>query len=905
MPVGRILDWLFNWAGRFLGRRGHAAVAAQFFRAGGDTASLEHARVHWRVGDFEAAQALLDGFLATHPSHPEGFNLAGILALQRGEDSVAASYFHRALSARPGYPAAHNNLGNVHRAQGKYWDAANCYRAALDFDPTYAEALTNLGAVLSSLGSRDEAERFCRKAIAVAPDFAGAHCNLGNALLGLGRGGEAVSAYREALRLQPDLPEALINLYLVLEQPAYLAGVVDYYEDQLKRHPEDYLCHLRIAQALQAQDQWDAGRGRLLKALEIRPEASDALLLLGHNKANAGDAEGSIEIYRKLIASERNSAAHSGLVFNLLYTEGISGEVLCDEYRAWATLHAPSVGPIHQHHEGRDAKDRRLRVGYVSKDFYAHSVSYFLEPILAHHDRSSVLVVCYSTLLQPDAVTERFQTLADAWRDVSLMSLDDLERTVLDDEIDVLVDLSGHTAGNRLPLFARKPAPVQVTYLGHPGTTGLTTIDYRIGDEITDPPGMTESHYSEQLWRLPGCFLTYKPRDGAPAVGPVPSLHKNFVTFGSFNNAMKITYSVIDAWAKILQAVPGSTMILKSHAFGTAPGKARVLDRFAHWGVGAERLRLMEWLPAGTDHLSIYGEVDIALDPFPYNGTTTTCEALWMGVPVVTLSGERHSCRVGASLLTCLGLTDLICNSVDDYVARATELAADTVRLNALRTSLRDRMVSSALLDHVGFTRNLEAAYRAMWIAWAETADVVVETHSRQDEELRLHIGGRDRKPGWTVLNINPGPNVDVVGDVKDLSAFRNNSVSEIYASHVLEHVDQQAIHIVLRDIRRILRKPGGKLMISVPDLEVLCRMLLRDDLGAQGRVHVMRMMFGGQVDRHDYHQIGLYFEYLQDLLKHAGFHDIHRVESFGLFEDTSDFAPYGQRISLNVVAIA
>jgi predicted O-linked N-acetylglucosamine transferase (SPINDLY family)/predicted SAM-dependent methyltransferase len=905
MLVDRLLDSLLNWTGRFLSRRGHATVAALFFRAGRDTASFEHARVLWQEGDFEAAQERLDSFLAGNPNHAEGNNLAGILALQRGDESAATDYFHRALSVRPAYPAAHNNLGNVHRAQGKYWEAATCYRAALDFDPAYAEALTNLGAVLSSLGNHDEAERFCRQAVAAVPDFAGAHCNLGSALLGLGRGGEAVSAYREAMRLQPGLPEALINLALVLEQPAYLAGVVDYYEEQLKRHPDDYLCHLRVAQALQALGQWDEGRERILKALEIRPQASDALLLLGGSRSHSGDAEGSIEIYRQLVASGRNSAAHSGLVFNLLYVDGITGDALCDECRSWVLLNAPPLGSMHQHRTRIGTTARQLRVGYVSRDFYTHSVAYFLEPILAHHDRSSVFVVCYSTLLQPDAVTEKFKTLADAWRDVSMMPLDDFERMVLEDEIDVLVDLSGHTAGNRLPLFARKPAPVQITYLGHPGTTGLTSIDYRIGDDVSDPPGMTESHYSEKLWRLPGSFLTYKPLDGAPAVTSAPSELKGYVTFGSFNNAMKITGRVMDAWANILQAVPGSIILLKSHAFGTVQGKSRVLDRFANWGIGAERLRLMEWLPGGTDHLSIYSEVDIALDPFPYNGTTTTCEALWMGVPVVTLCGNRHSCRVGSSLLTCLDLPELICDSVDDYIARASELALDTVGLKALRASLRDRMSSSALLDHGGFTRNLETAYRAMWEAWADTADVAVETQAGQAEEMRLHIGGRDKKPGWTVLNINPGPNVDVVGDVRDLSAFRNNSIAVIYASHVLEHVDQQTMHVVLRDIRRILRKPGGRLMISVPDLEVLCRMLLRGDIGAQGRLHVMRMMFGGQVDRHDYHQIGLYFEYLRDLLKSAGFHDIQRVESFGLFDDTSDYAPYGTRISLNVIAAA
>ncbi len=905
MLSDRFLDRLLTWAGQSLQRRGHTSLALVFFNASGDASSFERASAAWREGNNDDALTRIESFLATHPSHAEANNLAGILALQRGEEAVAAEYFHRALATRAGYPAAHNNLGNVHRAQGKFWDAANCYRAALDFDPSYVEALTNLGAVLSSQGSHEEAEGYCRQAVELAPQFAGAHCNLGNALLGLGRGGEAVAAFREALRLQPDLPEALINLSLVLEEPAYLAGVVDYYEEQLKRNPDSYLCHLRVAQALQAQDKWDAARSRIQNALELHSDASDALLLLANNTSHAGDAEGSIALYRQVIVAERNSGAHSGLVFNLLYSGRMRGDHLCEEYRSWAKLHAPDIASSDQHFAKRPDGDARLRIGYVSRDFYTHSVAYFLEPILAQHDRTAVFVVCYSTLLQPDARTEGFKALADAWRDVSMLSIDELERTIRDDEIDILVDLSGHTAGNRLPVFARKPAPIQVTYLGHPATTGLTSIDYRIGDEVTDPPGLTETHYSETLWRLPACFLAYQPADSAPAVQASPLASSGHITFGSFNNASKITTEVIDTWVKILQAVPDSTLLLKSHAFGTELGRQRLIGRFEKWGISAERLRLMEWLPAGKDHLSIYGEVDIALDPFPYNGTTTTCEALWMGVPVITLAGERHSCRVGASLLSCLGLTELICESVDDYVTCASRLACDSDRLAVLRASLRERMSASPLLDHAGFTRRLEAAYSAMWARWTETATHAQDANGEPGAELRLHIGGRDKKAGWTVLNVTPGPNVDVVGDVQDLSAFRTGSVIEVYASHILEHVDQQAIALVLRDIRRILRKPGGKLMISVPDLETLCTMFLRADLGANGKLHVMRMIFGGQVDRHDYHQIGFYFDYLQGLLKSAGFHDIQRVESFGLFDDTSDYAPYGQRISLNVVAFA
>jgi predicted SAM-dependent methyltransferase len=522
-----------------------------------------------------------------------------------------------------------------------------------------------------------------------------------------------------------------------------------------------------------------------------------------------------------------------------------------------------------------------------------------------HHSRNNVEIFCYSTLLGEDDFTDRFRKLAHNWRDISTLSQEKVVALIKNDGIDILVDLSGYTVGARLGVFSCKPAPIQITYLGHPTTTGLRTIDFRLGDEITDPTELTSSHYVERLWHMPGCFLTYQPPADAPSISPLPMLTNGYVTFGSFNNAAKINDDVIHAWASILSALPESRLLLKGHAFVSQHGRDRVSKELIRRGITQDRFELIEWRANIQNHLELYREIDIALDTFPYNGTTTTCEALWMGVPVVTLCGQRHSCRVGASLLTCLRMTELISESVSDYIACATALASDSERLEQIHNTLRDRMASSPLLDHVGFTRNLENIYRAMWKEWCAAAGYSNTEDKNHNGGLRLHIGGEDHKDGWTVLNITPGPNVDIVGDLKDLSNLRSGIVTEIYASHVLEHVDQQNIPVVLEELWRILQKPGGKLMISVPDMEVLCRMFLRKDLGVQGKLHVMRMIFGGQVDAHDYHQVGLYFEHLRDLLKSAGFHDIQRVESFGLFEDTSEYAPYGERISLNVIAIA
>ncbi len=712
----RLLQLLLSWGARALGSKGHAWLASHLFQAAGDIRSYGYARTLWADGRHEEARQALLALLEVDPRNPDALNLLGAILLEAGQLEAAAEHFRQALAIRPAYAAARNNLGNVHLQRNELKTAIDCYRQALQHDANYVEALTNLGGALNLAGRSDEAERFCRQAIRLAPAYAGAHCNLGNVLQSLDRPGEAIAEYREALKWQPGLPEALINLSLVMEEPAYLVGVIDYYEKKLSAGEQSYLPHVRIAQALQALDRWDEGRERLLRALEIAPRAVETLALLGNNHAHAGDIAKAIGYYLRVLEQGPHAGAHSSLIFDLLYLPGIAPASLKTEYELWARLYGNGAAR-HEGGEARGLLHAPIRVGYVSKDYFRHSVAYFLEPILECHDRSAFQVYCYSTLLQPDRMTERFRQLADVWRDVSLLSSDALVQQIAADEIDILVDLSGHTSGNRLLAFARKPAPLQITYLGHPGTTGFSTMDWRIGDAVTDPPGMTEAHYTEQIFRLPGCFLTYRPADGAPPVALPPSLAKGYITFGSFNNAAKINEEVVKVWARILGHVPGSRLFLKSFSFSTQYGRERMAQAFERYGIGRERLDLVAWRADVGNHLELYGEVDIALDPFPYNGTTTTCEALWMGVPVVCLAGMRHSGRVGASLLASQGLGELLGKTIDEYVRIAIDLAGAPDRLAALRQRMRADMAASGLLDRRAFVRDLESAYRAMWAA--------------------------------------------------------------------------------------------------------------------------------------------------------------------------------------------
>jgi predicted O-linked N-acetylglucosamine transferase (SPINDLY family) len=392
-------------------------------------------------------------------------------------------------------------------------------------------------------------------------------------------------------------------------------------------------------------------------------------------------------------------------------------ERIMREHLAWGEHHR-SLKPEENRFANPPDPQRRLRLGYVSPDFRTHSVAFFLEPLLAHHDPATVEVYAYAHVPRPDAVTERLKTRVQGWRDIHGLSDDQVADLIRQDRIDILVDLAGHTANNRLLVFARKPAPIQVTYLGYPNTTGLTAIDYRLTDALADPPGETERYHTETLIRLPHGFLCYQPPSHAPAVAPPPAAVNGYVTFGSFNNLAKVTPKVVEVWARILKAVEGARVVMKNKSFSDAATRERCHEQFIRHGIERERIALRDRLTALEDHLGLYHQIDLALDTFPYHGTTTTCEALWMGVPVITLAGHTHAARVGVSLLTRVGLPELIAQNEDDYVERAVALAQDLPRLTELRATLRQRMTQSPLCDAPAFTRNLEAAYREMWRGW-------------------------------------------------------------------------------------------------------------------------------------------------------------------------------------------
>ncbi|MCG6876967.1 MAG: tetratricopeptide repeat protein [Betaproteobacteria bacterium] len=476
--------------------------------------------------------------------------------------------------------------------------------------------------------------------------------------------------------------------------------------------------HCNLGVALRAAGELDEAAHHLQEAGRLRPTMAAAwynLGLLEFDRARYAEAE---RAYRGAITAEPtvDSWQHS-LLCLLNYAPGHDQRDVYEAHRVWASRF-PAPPDMHTG-RARPRDTGRLRVGYVSADFRGHSVAFFIGPVLQHHDRRRFEIFCYDNWAQSDATTARLRGYAEHWRPVHALDDDALERQIREDRIDLLVDLSGHTQGHRLPVFARKPAPVQATWIGYPQTTGLATIDYRITDRYLDPPGEADAYGSEQLWRLPECGFCFMPLDAAPRPGAPPCMASGAVTFGSINHYFKVTDGVVAVWARILAAVPGARLrMIVEH--GERPAVVQsVSARFAAHGVAPERVdvRGRTDLAGFFDQLA---EIDVALDPFPYNGGTTTHQTLWAGVPVVTLAGNGAMARCSTMILSMVGLPDLAAANEDEYVAIAARLAGDPRRVAELRASLRDRYRASPLYAVERFTRTLEEAYDAMWQSFCD-----------------------------------------------------------------------------------------------------------------------------------------------------------------------------------------
>jgi protein O-GlcNAc transferase len=647
------------------------------------------------------------------------YNLGSVLQAKEDWEESALAY-ERALAIRPGLAEAEHNLGLVRQLQGRLKEAVEAYRRALVLAPNDPRSSYNLGIVLQGLGCVDEAIEAYRRALAVQPKLHVAANNLGNALQDRGRLEEAIEAYRHALAIDPHFAEAENNLGNALKSQGQLTDAIAAYQRALTIRPEYSDAESNLGAAYHTSGRLDEAIAAYRRALAIRHEYAEAENNLGNVLLAQGDHDEAASAYHR--AMERRPgylAANSNLLMCEQYRSGVTLAGLARAHADWDEMHARPLQATWKPHDVVRDPDRRLRVGFVSPDLRRHPVGYFLVRALENLDARAFEVVCYHSRKGRDELSERIATVAAEWHDVFGLANDALADRIRADRIDILFDLSGHSCDHRLLVFARKPAPIQVTWIGYVGTTGLTAIDYLIADRYHVPEG-SEEHYREKVLRMPDGYVCFDPPADAPAVGPLPATGHGAVTFGCFNNVSKLTTEVLTLWAGILRRVPGSRLRIVSPGLNGKGSRIRVRDAIVASGADPARLELQGTL-LQPDLLAAYNSIDLALDPFPYSGGVTTCEALWMGVPVVTCPGETFASRHSFSHLSNVGLTETVATDHRDYVELAVRLANDLPHLAELRAGLRDRMARSPLCDGRRFGANLSARLREVWRQWCQS----------------------------------------------------------------------------------------------------------------------------------------------------------------------------------------
>jgi predicted O-linked N-acetylglucosamine transferase (SPINDLY family) len=635
--------------------------------------------------------------------------------------------------------------------------AVVAYRRVVALFPGVWEAHNNLAKLLLDLGRPAEALESAQAAQALRPDDPLVKANAGRALVKLDRPGEAVQFLHSALQANPGIHElrdmlarALLDagrtdegaaVFLEVEAQAAndfaLLKLMARFHHRAKRGSDAERCLLRmreispdhapvyadLAHLYIDYSQYSKAYDVAKDGLRLEPNSTMFWNSLANSQASLGRVDDALQSYRKILELAPNvPPAHSNLLLTMHYVSGIDPAEIFEEHKRFGRAHAPPALATRSFPNTPEPQ-RRLRIGYLSPDIRQHSVAFFLEPLLDNRDRDRFEVYGYGAVQMPDEVTMRLRGKFDQYHSVLDMTMPQMAQAIKADRIDILIDLAGHAGSRHAPVLGYKPAPVLATYLGYPDTTGIEAVDYRISDWISDPPGAEATH-TEQLVRLPHGFLCFSPPEDLPPIGPPPAIARGYVTFGSFNREFKVSRKVLDLWCQILLAVPGSRMVMKCAAGDDLATCEYQLGEFERRGVDRSRVQLVGFIASQKDHLAMYGDIDIALDTYPYHGTTTTLDSLLMGVPVITLSGYNHASRVGASLLSQVGLQEFIAYSEDEYVAKAVALAGNPAQLAALHGSLRERLLASPLCDGPGFVRKYEFALCGMWLNWCRTQGV-------------------------------------------------------------------------------------------------------------------------------------------------------------------------------------
>jgi protein O-GlcNAc transferase len=678
-------------------------------------ALLEAARQHHRQGRDAEADALCRQVLQLVPDDGMALSLLGKLELKAGRLEQAAVWLERAVQLRPRSSVELCNLGVVYFRQRALDRAIETLQRALELDPDDVDVSWNLGLVLVDRGDAERGLTLLTQAAALRPESLAFHLTLGNVLLAVERFEQAVDHFRRALALDLGNLELSYRVLATLVRSERFVEAEDVARWLVSEQPQRAERYIALGRVLSKQRKFSQAIAAFHQARSLAPESTavttplvEALATLGRVDETLTELERAISIDPTLVAE------HSTLVFQTAFSSRHDAPAQLAAARGWSDRHAaPLVGRRRPHPHDR-SPERRLRIGYVSPDFRRHVQRLFTMPVLAHHDHAAHEIVCYSSVKAPDQYTQRIKASSDEWHDVARLDDSQLAQKIRDDRIDVLVDLTMHMAHGRLRVFAEKPAPVQITWLAYPGTTGVDGIDYRLTDPFLDPVGAPLPYSERSLW-LPRTFWCYGPGPEEAAPSELPQRRAAHVTFGCLNNFMKVSRATLELWARVLRANAGSRLLM------LAPRDARdfVRTRLHDHGVDSARLEFVDF-QSRDDYLRTYDRIDIALDTLPYSGHTTSLDAYWMGVPVVTLVGETVVGRAGLSLASNLELHDWVANDPAQFVQIATRFAEDPSSLGQLRGELRQRLLRSPLMDAAGFTRDLEAAYRRAWRSFCD-----------------------------------------------------------------------------------------------------------------------------------------------------------------------------------------
>lgn len=648
-------------------------------------------------------------------SHAINWWSKGIEYHQAGDLVQAEACYRRVTRHMPEYVFSLNNLGLLCNTLKRFNDAEQLCRKAIKLQPNYIAAYINLSNTLMSLGNLLEAEKLTRQALSMQPDSIEALCTLGNILTASGRMREAETFLRQALTLKPDSLEIRISLGNVLTQTARFDEAEMTYQSVLRSHP-DYVDALNnLGNVLISLNKLHEAKAVLLQAISCQPSNIHALLNLGMVFSSLGQHNAAEARYREALKYKPDFLE---AISNLLFMHHYLGENLAiamQDALQYGSLVQAKAKPF-SHTPPATNLSRRLRVGLVSGDLLNHPVGYFLDGVIPFLNTDEVELFVYSAFFREDDLTQRLKEAIPNWRTVVELTDEKLAQLIYSDSIDILIDLSGHTARTRLPMFAWKPAPIQVTWLGYFATTGLTAMDYILGDSI-NLPKEEANHFIETPWQLPDCYLSFTPPDLPIEVNHLPALTSDMITFGCCNTLKKMTPIVVECWAKILHGVPNSRLFLKCSALADPDMCQTVLEQFAQQHIAPQQL-ILEGPSSRDNYFAAYHKIDIALDPFPYPGVTTTVEGLWMGVPIITLKGNSFLSHQGESILTNAALTDWIANDIEEYIAKAIQFANNRHGLAILRANLRQQVLHSTLFDTQRFANNLIQAWKDMWRNW-------------------------------------------------------------------------------------------------------------------------------------------------------------------------------------------